>query len=142
MTRLAVVFSLWAVACGGPVGDGDGVVDDTTSSRVGWTALVEGTAHDVGGVAVVVDEATIEVRDFTYDGGGINARFFLVVDGGSFSDQLELTGNLVGSPSDGDTLTLPIPSDATNELWDAITLWCLPAGVSFGFGAFAPPADG
>ncbi len=127
----------------GPLGDGDGVVQDDEVPGPGWTAEVIGTAHDVEGTAVIVDDQTLEIRGFTYDGGGINARVFLVVDGQPFSDRFELTDNLVGTgPYDDDVLPLDLPADAEPGDWNAITLWCVPAGVSFGFGVFTPPDSG
>lgn len=144
MPARALLLALSLAACApanAPVGDGDGVVDTDELPGPGWTAEIVGTAHDVAGTAVIVDEDTLEIRDFTYDGGGINARVFLVVDGAPFSDTLELTDNLVGTgPYDGDVLTLDLPADAAPGTWDAITLWCVPARVSFGFGVFAPPS--
>jgi len=129
-------------ACGqGMVGDGDGIVDSDEVPGPGWTAELVGTAHDVAGTAVIVDEDTLALRDFDYDGGGINARVFLVVDGAPFDDRFELTDNLVGTgPYDGDEVTLDIPEDAEPGSWDAITLWCIPARVSFGLGVFEPPS--
>lgn len=130
-----------STACTGLPGDGDGVVDDDEIPGPGWTAELVGTAHDVAGEAVLVDEGTIEVRDFDYDGGGLNARFYLVVDGAPFDASLELTDNLVGTgPYAGDTLTLTLPEAAAPGTWDSLTLWCVPARVSFGFGTFSPPA--
>ncbi|MEZ4323359.1 MAG: DM13 domain-containing protein [Myxococcota bacterium] len=127
------------VGCGKAVGDGDGTLDTSEVPGVGWVAELDGRFHDVGGTAEIVDESTIEVRDFTYDGGGINARLFLLVDGEDFHRDLELTDNLVGSPSDGDTLTLTIPEGATFDDFNLITLWCIPAAVSFGDGIFEAP---
>lgn len=128
------------VACGGGVvGDGDGVLDADEVPEVGWIAELEGSAHDVGGTAEILDDRTIELRDFTYDGGGLNARFFLLVDGEGFHRDLELTDNLVGEPSDGDTLTLEIPDGSSFEDFNLLTLWCIPAGVSFGAGVFQEP---
>ncbi len=108
----------WAVAlgaCSGPVGEGDGVVDADEVPGIGWTATFETLPHDVAGTAEIVDEETIELRDFTFDGGGVNARLFLVAAGARFSDDFELTDNLVGTVYDGDTFTVDIPDDAPFE---------------------------
>ena len=130
---------LFLVGCGGgTVGEGDGVLDADEIPAVGWTGELVGTAHDVSGTAVIVDEDTIEIRDFVYDGGGINARMFLVVDGAPFDREIELTDNLVGSPSEGETMTLDLKG-ASFEDFDLLTLWCIPAGVSFGTAKFGPP---
>jgi len=140
MTRAFWPIALFLVACGGPIGDGDGVVDPDEVPGVGWTAELIGTAHDVAGTAVIVDEDTIEIRDWVYDGGGLNARIYLLPDGADFDNEYELTDNLVGSPSNGETLVLDIPPDSFED-WNLITLWCVPAAVSFGSGVFEPPKE-
>jgi len=126
------------IGCGGPVGTGDGVVDAGEVPQVGWEAVFETFSHDVAGRAVIVDEQTIELQDFTYDGGGVNARLFLLADGAAFDDELELSDNLVGMEFDGDTLELEIPEGAAFEDWNLITLWCVPFRVDFGSGVFRP----
>ena len=93
----------------------------------------------MAGEAVIVDEDTIEIRDFSYDGGGINARIYLLADGERFHRDLELTGNLVGEVFDGDVLEITIPESAPFDSWNLITLWCVPAAVSFGDGVFERP---
>lgn len=71
-------------ACAGPqVGEGDGAIGPEDQPEVGWVATLEGFAHDVAGTAEIVDERSIELRDFTYGGGGVNAQLFLAVDGGT-----------------------------------------------------------
>ena len=71
---MAVKRTLWALAlglgaCGPTLGDGDGVIDTDEVPGVGWEAEFVTRAHDVAGRAVIVDETTIELRDFTFDGG-------------------------------------------------------------------------
>lgn len=140
MMRRVLALCLLPACASGPLGDGDGVVNGDVGP--GWTATLVGTAHDVAGTATLTEDAVV-LTDFDYDGGGLNARVYLVVDGAPFDPALELTDNLVGTgPYAGDTLTLPLPSDATAGSFDAITLWCVPAAVSFGFGVFEPPTTG
>jgi len=129
---------LTLTACGGGiVGDGNGIVDEVPD--VGWTAEIEGAFHDLAGFAEIIDGNTIDINDFSYDGGGLNARLFLVVDGAEFSEDYELTDNLVGSEFANETLAVHIPDQAEFENWDSIVMWCVPAGVSFGMGVFEPP---
>jgi hypothetical protein len=139
-TWMALTATL--VACGGgPVGDGDGVLDGDEVPAVGWTAELVGTAHDVAGTATITDEQTIELTDFTFDGGGLNARFFLLVDGEDFHRDLELSDNLVGTAFDAESLTLDLPAGTSFTDFNLLTFWCIPAGVSFGTGVFEPPAE-
>ena len=134
-------IALLAVAsgCAKQVGEGDGIVDDDEIPQVGWVAELIGHHHDVAGTAEIIDEDTIEIRDFVYDGGGINSRLFLLADGADFNRDIEISENLVGDDYDGDTLTLTIPDDVAPGDWNLISLWCLPASVSFGDGVFEAP---
>lgn len=139
MRTFILAASLFLTACaGGIVGDGDGIVTEDERPQVGWRAVIDGDHHDVAGVATLIDEDTIEITDFTFDGGGVNARIFLVVDGAEFTDELELTDNLVGTTYSGETLTLDLPAAASEIDWDTITVWCIPFGVSFGHASFSP----
>ena len=135
----ALVLAAVVSGCAKAVGDGDGIVSADEVPGVGWSAELIGEQHDVAGLAVIVDERTIEVQDFVYDGGGINSRLYLLADGEDFHRTWELTDNLVGAPFSGDTLTVDIPDDAPFEEWNLITIWCVPAAVSFGAGVFQPP---
>ena len=139
LSLASAVIVASAGGCAGPVGTGDGVLADDEVPAVGWEALIVGEHHDVSGAAFIVDASTIEV-DLTYDGGGLNARLFLLIDGEDFHRDFELTDNLVGQALDQETLTLEIPAEAPFEAWNLITLWCIPAAVSFGAGVFEPPA--
>ena len=126
------------IACvAAPVGAGDGVVSVDETPKPGWTAPLIGRYHDVAGTAVLVDEQTIEVRDFVYDGGGLNARVFVLPAGADVAAGFETdSGTLVGSRFDGETLTLTVPDGVSLADFNAITLWCIPAAVSFGDGVF------
>jgi len=121
---------------------GDSVVDEAEVPDVGWTAELENFSHGVGGTAVILDERTIELRDFTFDGGGVDARLFLVVDGADFNEDIELSDNLVGTAFTGETFTVTIPDGVSFEDWNLITLWCIPFSTAFGAGVFLPPQEG
>ena len=131
--------ALLGLGCSAPVGDGDGVMEASDVPQVGWVATLTTRAHGTAGTAEIVDASTIELRDFVYDGQGLDARLFLETDGAAYSGDYGLTDSLVGQTFDEDTLTLQIPDQAEFETWNLLTLWCIPAGASFGDGVFLPP---
>jgi hypothetical protein len=45
----------------------------------------------------------------------------------------------VGTEFSADSLTLDLPAGTTFEDFNLLTLWCIPAGVSFGSGVFEAP---
>ncbi len=128
---------LGLAACGGPVGDGDGIVTAEEVPGPGWSAVLRTHNHDVAGTAFIVDDNTIEIRDTVYDGGGVNSQWYLFPDGGS--DGFSISENQVGDAYNGETLTLSLPDDVDFEQFNLISLWCVPFDVSFGDGVFMPP---
>ncbi|MBT3219407.1 MAG: DM13 domain-containing protein [Proteobacteria bacterium] len=143
--KISVGSTLWGVAtgCGLLPFPGDGEVQADEIPDIGWEAEIHPFVEKVSGVATIVDRRTIEIRDFTYDGGGLNTRFYLVADGLGFSDEIELSGGnwVRGEPYEGETVRLEIPEEAPTGEWNLITLWEVPVGVSFGHGQFLNPDD-
>ncbi len=141
---LGRAFAVWGglalAACGGPIGDGDGRVDDAEIPQAGWFAEIVGEHHGVAGTAVLVDDRTLDIEGFSYDGGGLDARVYVLPDGADISAAFETdSGNLVGQVFEGETLRLTLPEDADPSAFNAITLWCVTAAVSFGHGVFEAP---
>ena len=139
LSAFPVLALLSLAACGGPVGDGDGIVTEDEIPGPGWSAILETNNHDVAGTAFIVDENTIEIRNAVYDGGGVNAQWYVFPDGGS--DGFSISENQVGTSYDNETITLDIPADVDFADFNLISMWCVPFDVSFGDGVFMPPAD-
>jgi len=127
-----------------PMDDPDGPMlpDDlerdcpSTHPRVGATGTFRDLFHDVGGTATVVDDCTIEISDFSFDGTGVNVQFY----GGQAGDY---RGGFSMSPDirraggyDGETLFVQLPEGQTLDDLDGISVWCVPVGVNFGDAVF------
>ena len=108
---------------------------DATHARVGQMAVLSTFSHDVSGTARIVDDCTIVIDEFTFDGGGINIQIYGGV-GGNYSDGVSLSGNLRGMAFSSETFTLTLPEGVTLDDFDGISVWCVPVGVSFGDGQF------
>ncbi|MBL4632650.1 MAG: DM13 domain-containing protein, partial [Kofleriaceae bacterium] len=67
-------------------GGGNGNLRDceSTHPNIGQSANLGTIAHNVSGTATIIDDCTIEVTNFNYDGQGIDVRFYSGV-GGNFS---------------------------------------------------------
>jgi hypothetical protein len=120
---------------------------ELTSPQVGWQAEFNGLFHNVGGTVTIVDDDTVRVDDFTYDGGGIDVRFYLGTSdsSASFSSGLAIGPQLLGMMFDGSQapFEVDLPAGQTLEGWQAISVWCVTAHVNFGSGSFALlPIDG
>lgn len=104
--------------------------------RIGQNARLRTYFHSVSGTARIVDDCTIEIQDFTYDGGGLDVRVYGARDL-SFSDPVILSRDL-RRPGGyrGATLTVKLPEGVTLDDVRAIAIWCVPADVNFGDGVF------
>lgn len=109
-----------------------------TSSHpmVGATAVLVESFHDVGGIARIVDDCTIEISEFTFDGEGIDVRLYGGL-GGNYDDGFAIGDNLLRDGGyQGETLTFTLPQDRTMDDLDGVSVWCVPIGVDFGSGSF------
>ncbi len=115
------------------------------SPQVGWQAPLSRLAHNVSGTVSIVDEDTLRVDDFTYDGGGLSVYFYLGVEETqpAFAAGLPVGPQLLGQVYTGSEppLMIDLPAGQTIQGWNAVTVWCVDVGVSFGQGTFAAAAS-
>ncbi len=116
-------------ACGG----------SATHARVGSTAVLVNHFHDISGTATIVDDCTVRIDAFGFDGNGINVQIY-AGQGGNYSSGFSLSENLVNFPIgyQNETLWLTLPITRTLDEVDGLSVWCVPVGVSFGDGLFSP----
>jgi hypothetical protein len=122
-------------------GDETGGGCGKTHPKVGWTAEFETIAHGVKGTATIVDDCTVEIEHFIFDGNGITVEVYLAEDLSSLDDGISISDNLYNFPVGYDdvTLTYTIPDDLSLDDVGAISIWCIDVGFSFGHGAFTAP---
>lgn len=114
---------------------------ESTHSKIGQIAQLQTFAHQVAGTAVIVDDCTVRVDDFVYDGTGVDVRFYgglgaNYIAGFSMSEEdLRRDGGYDGS----EPVYAQLPEDRTLDDLDGISVWCVPVGASFGDGPFVEP---
>ena len=115
-----------------------------TYPRAGWEAELSQDFHNVSGSVTIIDEDTLRVDDFTYDGGGIVVYFYLGASDTplDFTTGLAIGDDLFGTSFDGTEgpMFIDLPIATTLDGYNAISVWCVAAGLSFGSGTFATPA--
>jgi mono/diheme cytochrome c family protein len=123
---------------GGTGGDGDPELRecDATHDKIGQVATLSTLFHSVSGTAEIIDDCTIRVDDFTYDGGGIDVRFYSgqggnYLSGFPMSDDLRRSGGY-----SGETVYAQLPEGQTLDALDGISVWCVDVASSFGDGIF------
>ncbi len=106
--------------------------------KVGQTAILTPKFHGVSGTATIVDDCTIEITDFNYDGQGIVVDFYGGLSGdytGGFGFGLELTR---ATPYEDEALTIQLPESRDLDDLDGLSVWCVDVFISFGDGMFEP----
>ncbi len=109
-----------------------------TNPRVGWVATLAQHEAGVSGTATLIDDCTIKLEHFSYDGSGI-AVYLYAGKGGDYSNGFALSGNLLGQTFSDATVTLTLPAGKSLDDVDGIAVWCADVSVSFGDGMFAAP---
>lgn len=127
---------------GGGDTSGDGVPGrdcPQTSARIGWTAELQDFFHGVGGTAEIVDDCTVVISNFSYDGTGIDVRIYGGQDG-DYNNGYAMTGDLLlpGGYA-GTTLVATLPADQNIDNLDGVSVWCVDVGIDFGSGEFSAP---
>ena len=110
-----------------------------TSRKIGWTATLSTRAHGVSGAAVIVDDCTVEIRDFSYDGTGLDVRVY-GSQSTDFSQGWPMTEDIrrPGGYS-GELLVATLPEGQSMDELEAVSIWCLDIPVDFGSGTFTSP---
>jgi hypothetical protein len=133
--RFACGVAVWALAV-------DTVIAGSEYPRAGWRAELSTIFHDVDGMVTLVDERTLQVDHFTFDGGGPAVYFYLgeTDSGAAFEAGIPIGGQL-SRAYDGESLTLTLPAGQSLDGYGAISVWCVDFRVNFGSGSFRPPND-
>ena len=109
--------------------------------RAGWETHFTQTGHGVKGTATILDERTIRLTHFSYDGFAPDMYVYLATN---LTAAAFLTGSLTASPRlarayTNETYTVQLPVGKTLNGWTSISIWCRQVQANFGWGTFAPP---
>jgi hypothetical protein len=152
-TLLSMLLSVLVVGCGGGGTDATPSPSPTanpsatpgpvasctkTNAKVGQVATLSTRAHMVSGQAKVVDDCTIEISNFNYDGGGLTTVYAYGAIGSNFGTGFKIGPNLKGKVYSNQTLTLTLSAGDLDKL-DSLSIWCEDAKANFGSGVFAAP---
>ncbi|CAM2069603.1 DM13 domain-containing protein [Sulfidibacter corallicola] len=104
--------------------------------RIGTVATLRNSAtYGISGRAVIVDERTIRLENFSYNGGGPDVRVYLGLNN-DFVNGPIISDSLSGTVFNNETLELTIPESVSLDDFNAISIWCTLFSISFSEGTF------
>lgn len=114
---------------------------DFSHPSVGATGELITRFHEVAGLVTVLDDCTLLIEDFQFDGNGLDVRLY-GAKAGNFSGGLVLSAGLYNWPVGyaGETLEVTLPTGVTLDDFDSVSIWCVTAGVSFGDTTLTQPS--
>ena len=105
---------------------------------VGRQAEFETRFHGVAGLVRIVDDCTISISGFNYDGQGPQVYFYGALDGRYSAEQAFIIGErLDGTVYVNDELVLTLPAGSTLNEMNGISVWCAEFDINFGSAEFA-----
>jgi hypothetical protein len=94
--------------------------------------------HGVDGIVEELDTRRIRLTDFSYDGRGARVRVWLYQSSGNIRDGMPIGPDITENDYHQETLVVDIPPEITSDMFDAVSIWCLSAGSSFGQAVLGP----
>lgn len=115
------------------------IVCEKTHSMVGYSGFFETFNHNVAGKATIIDDCTIEITQFDYDGGGPAVYFYGAIDHvydgiGAFAIGEKINGQIY----DNADITLKLPQKNTLDDLTGLSIWCVDFNANFGQMTFTP----
>ena len=108
-------------------------------SSVGATGLLSTIAHGVSGTLTVIDDCTVQITGFNYDGGGPQVYFYAGNDGNyQDANAFRFSKLLTGKSFSNNTITLVIPATKSLDDFDSLSVWCVDFNANFGDIDFVP----
>lgn len=116
----------------------EATVNTSAHPLVGTTAEFRNFFHDVGGTLTILDDRTLQVTNFTYDGDGPSVYFYTGTDGGYSSAEggEEIGPQLSGRAWNNETITLNLPAGITLDDFNGVSVWCDRFNANFGDAIF------
>ncbi|MEM7257530.1 MAG: DM13 domain-containing protein [Pseudomonadota bacterium] len=116
----------------------DTTPDPTNTSNhplVGTTAEFSNFSHGISGTLTILDDRTLEITNFSYDGGGPAVYFYLGTDG-NYRNGIQVGSVLNGRTYNNETLMVSLPDNITLDDFNGISVWCDLFSVNFGDARF------
>lgn len=105
----------------------------TSHSNVGRSGMLATFQHGVSGTVTIIDDCTIEITGFNYDGGGPQVYFYAGTNGDyTASNAFQFSKLLTGTSFSNNTIQLIIPNNKTLDDFNSLSVWCVDFNANFG----------
>lgn len=115
--------------------DGASSACGTSHAKIGQQLTFSTNFHQVAGSASIIDDCTIHLDNFTFDGGGIVVKVYAGNDG-NYANGPILSRDFKGEAFNNGQASIRLPQGVGLNDFDGISIWCVAVGVSFGDGQF------
>jgi len=103
-------------------------------STIGQTATLTTRSHGVAGKATIINDCTIKMTNFSFDGGGLDVLFYGGING-NYKSGIPLGEQLVGKKFNQATYLITLKKGDLDK-FNSLSVWCVDVDVSFGDGSF------
>jgi len=112
----------------------------STHSMVGYTGNFANYQHGIQGTATILDDCTIQIDNFSYDGGGPAVYFYAALNQDyNGVDAFQVGTLLSGTNYNSALLTITLPQGKTLDDFNSLSVWCVDFSVNFGDLEFTSP---
>lgn len=108
---------------------------DKTSPKIGKTANFVTRSHLVSGTVSIIDDCTLRLTNFNFDGGGIIVEAYTGLKR-NFSQGRAISKNIKGQKLSGASVDIRLPSGVSMDDFDSLSIWCTDVSISFGDALF------
>jgi len=111
----------------------------TGHAKIGYSGDFETFAHNVSGKATIIDDCTIEISLFSYDGGGPDVYMYgAKAHDYSGSSAFALGPKLNGRVHNNEKFLIKLPNGKTLDDLTGLSVWCVDFAADFGHMEFTP----
>lgn len=109
-------------------------------AKVGYTGDFSTLFHNVSGTATIIDNCTIQITGFNYDGGGPQVYFYAAQDFMFDADSaFPISGAINGQTYVDRTLVYNLASAVSLDDFNTLSVWCSDFNANFGELIFTAP---
>ncbi len=107
---------------------------------INFTGEFSSLAHGVMGKATIIDDCTIRISEFDYDGGGPSVYVYGAIDHDySAADAIQMGPRLDGQVHQNASFDITLPMGSSLDDFNSISIWCDDFNANFGQLEFAAP---